>query len=276
MFMLCLLCGTGMYAKTIHWLTFIDTTDRNTGEINKNSRQLLYSRWIDLVNSTLKDKGYSVDIIDIYDSQTTPENCKTIVNILNCGADDIIVFYYIGHGTGNTNTSRFPLMLMGQNKTDKSIPLSWIHKRLKSKGARLTVTIGVCSNVCIRGVEGRTKPTFCASYGNTYVSNEQSNCIQKMFLNSRGDILITSASPNENSWVFNSPIGPTDYFTYRLIEQFNNELSEMSNSTWDSVMTSIKENVYNDVYNNVNLKDLISGSTQTPIWEANLSSIRKK
>lgn len=73
-----------MYAKTIHWLTFIDTMDSNVGEIDKSSRQLLYSRWIDLVNSTLKDNGYSVNIIDIYDSKTTPENCKTIVNNLNC------------------------------------------------------------------------------------------------------------------------------------------------------------------------------------------------
>ena len=91
-FMLCLLFSAETYAKTIHWLTFIDTMDRNVGEIDKSSRQLLYSRWIDLVNSTLKDNGYSVDIIDVYDSKTTPENCKTIVNNLDCGAEDIVVF----------------------------------------------------------------------------------------------------------------------------------------------------------------------------------------
>ena len=145
-FMLCLLFSAETYAKTIHWLTFIDTMDRNVGEIDKSSRQLLYSRWIDLVNSTLKDNGYSVDIIDVYDSKTTPENCKTIVNNLDCGAEDIVVFYYIGHGTENTGASRFPLMLMGQVNPNKFIPLSWVHKTLKSKGARLTVTIGMCCN----------------------------------------------------------------------------------------------------------------------------------
>lgn len=44
MFMLCLLFSAETYAKTIHWLTFIDTMDRNVGEIDKSSRQLLYSR----------------------------------------------------------------------------------------------------------------------------------------------------------------------------------------------------------------------------------------
>lgn len=271
MFMLCLLFSAETYAKTIHWLTFIDTMDRNVGEIDKSSRQLLYSRWIDLVNSTLKDNGYSVDIIDVYDSKTTPENCKTIVNNLNCGAEDIVVFYYIGHGTENTGASRFPLMLMGQVNPNKFIPLSWVHKTLKSKGARLTVTIGMCCNAR-QGVAGRVDPTFSANYGNTYVSEEQSNCIKKMFLNYRGDILITSASPNESSWACGTPIGPTDYFTYRLIDQFNNELPELSNPTWNSMMESIKEDVYNDVSNNVGLQNQAPGSTQTPIWEANLIS----
>lgn len=270
-FMLCLLFSAETYAKTIHWLTFIDTMDRNVGEIDKSSRQLLYSRWINLVNSTLKDNGYSVDIIDVYDNKTTPENCKTIVNNLDCGAEDIVVFYYIGHGTENTGASRFPLMLMGQVNPNKFIPLSWVHKTLKSKGARLTVTIGMCCNAR-QGVAGRVDPTFSANYGNTYVSEEQSNCIKKMFLNYRGDILITSASPNESSWACGTPIGPTDYFTYRLIDQFNNELPELSNPTWNSMMESIKEDVYNDVSNNVGLQNQAPGSTQTPIWEAKLTS----
>lgn len=271
LFMLCLSFSTGMYAKTIHWLTFIDTTDRNVGEIDKSSRQLLYSRWIDLVNTTLKDNGYSVNIVDIYDSNTSPENCKKIVNSFNCGSEDIIVFYYIGHGTENTGASKYPLMLMGQLDANKFIPLSWVHDTLKNKGARLTVTIGMCCNAR-QGVAGRITPTFGANYGNTYVSEELSNCIKKMFLNYRGNVLITSASPNESSWACDTTIGPTDYFTFSLLDQFNNELPETSNPTWDSMMESIKEDVYNNVRNNVYIQDKFPGSTQTPIWETHLTS----
>ena len=268
---LCLGVSMGMDAKTIHWLTFIDTTDRNVGEIDKSSRQLLYSRWIDLVNTTLKDNGYSVNIVDIYDSKTTPENCKAIVNGLNCGAEDIIVFYYIGHGTENTGASKYPLMLMGQINASKFIPLSWVHNTLKSKGARLTISIGMCCNAR-QGVAGKIEPTFGANYGNTYVSDEQSNCIKKMFLYYRGDVFITSASPNESSWACGTTIGPTDYFTFSLLDQFNNELPEMSNPTWDSMMSSIKEDVYNNVRNNAQIQNIEPGGTQTPIWETHLTS----
>lgn len=268
---LCLGVSVGMYAKTIHWLTFIDTTDRKVGEIDKSSRQLLYSRWIDLVNTTLKDNGYSVNIVDVYDSKTTPENCETIVKGLNCGAEDIIVFYYIGHGTENTGASKYPLMLMGQINASKFIPLSWVHNTLKNKGARLTISIGMCCNAR-QGVAGRIEPTFGANYGNTYVSEEQSNCIKKMFLNYRGDVLITSASPNESSWACDTNIGPTDYFTISLLDQFNNELPEISNPTWDSMMQSIKEDVYNSVRNSEGIQRKYPGATQTPIWETHLTS----
>ncbi len=271
-FFLCLGVSTGMYAKTIHWLTFIDTMDRNVGEIDKSSRQLLYSRWIDLVNTTLKDNGYSVNIVDIYDSKTTPENCRSIVNGLSCGAEDIIVFYYIGHGTENTGASKYPLMLMGQVNSSKFIPLSWVHNTLKNKGARLTISIGMCCNAR-QGVAGRIEPTFGVNYGNTYVSEEQSNCIKKMFLNYRGDVLITSASPNESSWAFGTTIGPTDCFTFSLLDQFNNELPETSNPTWDSMMESIKEDVYNKVLSNEQIQNIEPGATQTPIWETHLTSV---
>ena len=46
----------------------------------------------------------------------------------------------------------------------------------------------------------------------------------------------------------------------------------MSNPTWNTMMESIKEDVYNDVRNNTSLQSQAPGSTQTPIWEANLTS----
>lgn len=72
--MLLMLFGTmaaQIQAKTIHWLTFIDTTDRDVGEIDQNTRKILYARWIDLVNASLKEQGYDVNIIDVYGSASS-------------------------------------------------------------------------------------------------------------------------------------------------------------------------------------------------------------
>lgn len=261
-------------AKTIHWLTFIDTTDPNVGEVDQNTRKILYARWIDLVNATLKEQGYNVNIIDVYGSKTSPENCKNFVNDLDCGSEDIVMFYYVGHGTENSNTSRYPLMLMAQNNVNKFVPLSWVHNTLKKKGARLTITIGMCCNAR-QGAPGRIAPTFTTNYGNTYVDQEMSESIKKMFLNYKGDMIITSASPAESSWACDSNVGPTDFFTLNLLIYFNNILPDKSNPDWESMMQEIKQSVYDDVRSHEGIQRQFPGSTQTPIWDNNLSAANR-
>jgi len=259
-------------AKTIHWLTFIDTTDPNVGEVDQNTRKILYARWIDLVNASLKDQGYSVNPIDIYGSKTTPKNCKDIVNDLDCSSDDIVVFYYVGHGTENSGTSKYPLMLMAQSDVNKFVPLSWVHSTLKKKGARLTITIGMCCNAR-QGAPGRIAPSFNVNYGNTYVDQDMSESIKKMFLNYKGDIIITSASPAESSWACDSNIGPTDFFTLNLLIQFNNILPDKSDPDWESMMKEIKASVSEDVRTCEGIQRRFPGTTQTPIWDNNLSRV---
>ena len=255
-------------AKTIHWLTFIDTTDPKVGEVDKNTRKILYSHWIDLVNASLKEQGYNVNIIDVFGSKTSPETCINVINDFDCNSEDIVVFYYVGHGTENTGTSRFPLMFMGQNDVNKLIAHDWVHNKLKSCNPRLTITISMCCNAR-QGAPGRMAPTFTANYGNAYIDQDMSECIKRMFLDFKGDIKITSASPTESSWACDSNIGPTDYFTINLLDQFNNVLPTQNNPDWESMMSAIKKDVSSDVKTCESIQRRFPGSTQTPYWESN-------
>lgn len=96
-----------------------------------------------------------------------------------------------------------------------------------------------------------------------------------MFLNYKGDIKITSASPAESSWACDSNIGPTDFFTINLLDQFNNVLPTKSNPDWNSMMNDIKKDVYEDVRICEGIQRHFPGSTQTPIWENNLISTNR-
>ena len=80
-------------AQTIHWITFIDTKDESVGEVDKNTRKILYSHWINVVNAALAEKGYNSDIQDYYGDRNSPENMKDVVKKLKSRPDDIIVFY---------------------------------------------------------------------------------------------------------------------------------------------------------------------------------------
>lgn len=253
-------------AQTIHWLTFIDTTDDNVGRIDILGRQVLYNRFINVINAALAPVGYSSDIQDFYGTRTTPENCKDAVENLRCDEKDIVVFYYIGHGTrAKSDPTPYPQMLLASTNIDKFIPLSWVNDQLKKKGARLAVTIGMCCNV-VQDVTSKVSPTFSVNYGNTYVDDAAIKNIQKLFLENTGNIIVSSASPSQSSIAIpvTTDIVPAgkyiDLFTTSLIHVFDHHLKNNKSITWEAVLDNLKEYV-NDA----------SIGRQTPIYEANIN-----
>lgn len=259
-----------MQAQTIHWLTFIDTTDDNVGRIDILGRQVLYNRFVNVINAALAPAGYGSDIQDFYGTRTTPENCKNAVQNLKCGEKDIIVFYYIGHGTrAKSDPTPYPQMLLASTNIDKFIPLSWVNDQLKKKGARLAVTIGMCCNV-VQDVTSKVSPTFSVNYGNTYVDDAAIKNIQKLFLENTGNIIISSASPSQSSIAIpvTTDIVPAgkyiDLFTTSLIHVFDHHLKNNKSITWKAVLDNLKEYV-NDA----------SIGRQTPIYEANINGAKR-
>lgn len=251
-------------AQTIHWLTFIDTEDANVGKLDITGRNVLYSRFINVVNAALHEAGYKSDIHDIYDSALSPERCVSEVRNLKCGDNDIVVFYYIGHGTHSpADNNPYPQMLLGSNDESKFVSLKWVHDELKTKnGVRLVVTIGMCCNV-IQNVSAKQAPTFSVNYGNVELTEDEKNAIQKMFLENKGDFLLSSASVGQSSLGGTTPLGDMDLFTAVLITIFE-DMSYDGNLNWNDLFSEIRD----IVHTNTNGK-------QTPFWDSNLSSAQR-
>lgn len=246
-------------AQTIHWLTFIDTTDPNVGKLDINGREVLYNHFINVVNAAVTEKGYKTNIQDIYGSTLSPQKCKDIISNLNVTSDDIVIFYYIGHGThGTVGGSPWPMMFMGQNNPNDLVRLEDdVHKNLLSKGARLTATIGMCCNV-YQNIPRTDTPSFGVNYGNTFLTDTEKKAIQKMFLEHKGDFLLSSASPGQSSVGGNTPLGPMDLFTCVLVKNFEDSASE-GDLEWSTLFNDIKA-----VVNNV------TQGQQTPIFTSTL------
>lgn len=258
----CWLVGWSVQAQTIHWITFIDTTDPNVGEIDVNTHKILYSRWIHVVNAALAPMGYNSDIQDFHGRRTTPENCKKAILDLRCSPDDVVVFYYIGHGgRSRLDQSRFPQMCLAQSDESKFVPLEWIHEQLKKKNSRLTLTIGMCCN-SVGYITPKTTPTFGVNYGNTYLSEKEIGNIQSLFLQNRGNLIASSSIPNQNSSACGSDLGPTDYFTYTLIKTFEEQMSQANTPSWNSFFDSI-----------TSIVDNVTGKKQTPQSQIEIVSV---
>lgn len=232
-------------AKTIYWLTFIDTNDGNVGKIDVLGREVLYAHFIDEVNAALLDEGYEADVQDFYGNKVTPENCKSAIELLRVSSDDIVVFYYIGHG-GRPSTDveymkkhPWPQMCMSQWDENKYIPLEWVHKTLSSKGARLAVTIGMCCN-SLSNISIKEGPNFSPNYGTTYIGSNKIQRIKDLFLNVKGSLLATSASPTQTSGCLRSNFGVIDAYTTVLCSIFDNVLDGYDQTlTWDDLLNAV-------------------------------------
>ena len=250
-------------AQVIHWITFIDTTDGNVGEFDVKGREVLYDRFINVINAALRQKGYESHVLDFYGYRTTPENCKRAVERLTCRPEDIIVFYYIGHGAHAEKEKKdpYPQMALANFDEGKNIPLSWVHRVLKSKGARFTATIGMCCNSLSDRLTAKNAPTFSVNYGNAKLNSKQLSAIQNMFLDYKGDFILSSASLGQSSWDGETPLKEhMDLFTAVTVTLFE-EYSKTGSLDWKSF--------FNNVSNTVNQ---VSGGRQTPFFEANLTS----
>ena len=256
-------------AQTIHWLTFIDTTDPNVGQIDVFGRQMLYSYFINEVNAALWEKGYKSDIQDHYGALVTPENCKDAIEMLTItNPDDIIVFYYIGHG-GRPLTEDddykdehpYPQMNLAQGNPNKFVPLEWVDKQLSSKGARLSVTIGMCCNSLSDIITMKDEPDFSPNYGEVRMSANKRQRIQELFLNMKGHVIATSASPGQPSGCFQvfpslipNPACLRDRYSYAICSFFQTQLDNYNEElTWDKFLNKISWFV-----------DYHSGHQQTP------------
>ena len=256
----CLVLTTN--AQVIHWITFIDTTDGNVGEFDVKGREVLYDRFINVINAALRQKGYESHVLDFYGYRTTPENCKRAVERLTSRPEDIIVFYYIGHGAHSAFEQKdpYPQMALANFDESKNIPLSWVHRVLKSKGARLTATIGMCCNSLDNQVSAKVAPTFSANYGNCKLNSTQLAAIQDMFLEYKGDFILASSKKGQSSYPGDTPLGEMDIFTYHTATLFDT-YSKTGSLKWDTF--------FNHVTNAVNSD---TNGRQTPFFEANLTS----
>lgn len=85
-------------AQKIHWIIFGDTQDPDNGSEVRNSISAFTSQFIDRINDAIMPKGYVPQRRVFTGPEFTEGKCNDVIRKLSCGKDDIIVFYYLGHG----------------------------------------------------------------------------------------------------------------------------------------------------------------------------------
>lgn len=267
LFLLVFTCSCSKNTGTIHWITFIDTNDEHIGEMNENARKMLYKHFINVIDSSLSLAGYKSEVLDYVGNDVTPEKCIEIINNLKCEDTDIVVFYYLGHGSHSENDNTdLPSMMLGEKElVGRAVPLSWVHNNLTEKRARLVMTIASCSNIeqdLKAIVEAVSVPTIRKSNNQEFSSDNAMSPIQNAFLCTEGDILLCAAALGYDAFGGNTTVGNMDFLTAALINQFE-ELTNDNKFSWESLLDGTASQVKN-------ITDSIQVRKQVPLYYYNL------
>ena len=183
---------------------------------------------------------------------------ETALNNLKPGANDIVIFYYSGHGYSNeTNTSQaYPQFDLRQSRFDDitvaTLNASDVYNKIKAKNARLNVIITDCcnSNLGLMKPEGKN----FAQTAKSLLTWEKSFCYD-LFMKSRGSILATAAKKGQYAY------GNTDlggYFTSNIITAMEKYLSKFQTAspTWQQIIAEAQSATIN-----LSLSNLCSATT---------------
>lgn len=221
-----------------------------------------------------KSIGYKLKKYYYYD---TPESfsrssLEAVLDNLSCTSNDIVFFYYSGHGGRAMNESTvFPEMVLkvpyGPTDPSQLYPLHDVYSQIREKSPRLTIVMGDLCNTTIKGYYHNEANR---SKGASILSKSTCDVYKNLFLNVKGGLIVASSKPSVTSTCLQDSNGKDmgGNFTFWFLEILQNCVSESCNVSWPGLLDDVKEMtqrhmVYDDMGKRV---------PQTPIYKQELTA----
>lgn len=233
-------------AASLHAIIVADTLDDTIGEYTKVDVNNMRAAMDKIARQTkLKLK---MEIIS--GKNVTPTIVLNKLNKLSIKPDDVVVFFYSGHGyrTPSKGDVLWPNLFF--SKTETGVDFKFISDKLTKQNPRLLLAIvDVCNNV----IEDIEAPRLVQKIALTKAKtdNQIKNNYRQLFLNTRGVILIATAEPGEYSWI--APEG--SLFTLAFLRFLDEEVRSTDTPTWENILANAA----------LSLQD-----TEHPIYDLNL------
>lgn len=241
--------------QTLHAILFADTQDASVG---RSDLQDFYSISVE-VSTIASATGLNLKSYYYKDNLCSSKNLRSVLENLSTNREDVIIFYYTGHGTRSAqDESDFPQMCLASSDPMKFYPLEKVLVELERQPARLKLVLGDCCNNVVYGVP----PKNIHSKGATILTKNPVSVYQGLFLGNKGFLIASGSQAGETSAAMynaadNSPIGGA--FTNSLLATLKGCASKGMAASWEEVMQGAQQRTYGEgghtpVYNVV-IKD---------------------
>lgn len=180
------------------------------------------------------------------------QQIQNTLNSLSVGPDDVVLFYYSGHGANPGGGDRWPTLGVEGQYGGNLLKLSSVKDILAAKSPRLLIAIADACNKIELGI---------VSLGRQEA--EQAAGFRKLFLGYEGYIIASSSVPDQYSF------GDSDrggFFTNQLLEVLN-EVQASSNPDWETVKAAATKEI---------VVNFPGQKTQSPQMKVNVTQITER
>ena len=252
-----------MYAQSIHYICFADTNDEKIGRgVSKDVNKMM--NFVMTLATSLDMEERLQPAIVMMGKDCNSTNLKSIIKEFTCGPQDIVIFYYSGHGARSVNDkSEFPHMCLGSSNQSNFVPLEYVKDAIVQKGPRLCLVMGDCCNNYSRWVLPKDNILRAASEP-TRLGPDQTG-LKKLFMETSGSIITSGSQKGEYSWSNSSEGG---FFTsgfLRVLDSYTS--SSRSTYDWNELLGRVRSKVAE--YSKQALANQ-GNYVQTPIYKVDL------
>lgn len=185
--------------------------------------------------SIAKNTGLNLKEKLFVGKKTDPQALFAHLRALDAHADDVILFYFSGHGfrTDPNPENKWPILAF--EKAEVGIQFEEIATFLQKKGARLTLLFADCCNHEITSKkQAKPEPRILIKS----VTKELKRGYCKLFLESSGILIVTSAKPGEFSYTNNVE---GSLYTIALIKAIKETVKlPFENIKWSTIIEDAK------------------------------------
>jgi hypothetical protein len=218
--------------STMHVILVTNSEDKTLGDGFLVNHKNIAKLFKDAANTC----NMKINIVEVKGSDFNKSNVLSAIANLYPSANDVVVFYYSGHGFRFTSqTIQWPQLDLRptgteQIKTNTMNLHTDVYKALSAKNPRLLMVIGECCNIDL-GVGTPSVPSPLTMPLGTPIMNESA---VKNLLATRGKMLVATSKPYESTWYYHDTGG---FFGTNFMSTFLSNVGFTSRTTpsWSSI-----------------------------------------
>jgi len=214
-----------------------------------------------------ENTGFQYKEYDFTGNNFSSSIVKSQIESMTCGSDDVIFFFYNGHGyRDKQKRSSWPILAVGYNilyasdLASYSLTFDDITYLLKSKGARLSIAIAECCNNEVGYISAINKDIKGLASLDLAIRNPLRYA--ELYKNVKGSIEVAACEPGERAYISSSN---GSCFIKSFLEVQKELASISNNANWMDLLEKAKKRT-------TTLCEVNNLDKQTPHYEINITN----